>query len=291
MSFLYRILAKIFSSKLKEMIYQRIIGWLKKAGNPVKLKILSDLQIIEKMDYDKNDIFLNINSGIELGVRLHSCKKEPEMIEWIENSFKKGDVFYDIGANVGAYSLVAAKYFNDEIKIYAFEPGFMNFPQLCKNIYVNQCQSITAFQIALSDKTTIDTFNYNNLEAGGAIHALGEAIDCLGEAFNPVFKQAVIAYRMDDLIQQFNLPIPNFIKIDVDGIEYEILEGGKETLGNSSLKGVIIEMDEEHDDIDKFIKYFASKGLKLASKHQYLYGGVDGPYAKMYNYIFKRKNI
>lgn len=109
------------------------------------------MNIVEKIDYERYDIWLNINSQTEYKVRLNSCKKEPDTVEWIENFLQVGDVFYDIGANVGVYSFVASKYFQQEVKIYAFEPAFMNFNQLCKNIYINKCQAnIILLQIALT---------------------------------------------------------------------------------------------------------------------------------------------
>jgi FkbM family methyltransferase len=235
----------------------------------------------KKMDYKKKDIFLDIESKIEYDVRLHSCKKEPEMIGWIHSFINHGEVLYDIGANVGAYSLVASKHLNGKIKVYAFEPGFITFVQLCKNIYLNNCQeSIFPLQIALSDKTNIEIFNYNNLIPGGALHALGDAVDDKGDQFNPVFKQLVISFRLDDLIKLFYLPVPNHIKIDVDGIEFKILQGATETLKNCSVRSLILEAEDGTKELKKIIEYLKQKGFDLHSKHKHT--------ETMGNYIFKR---
>src|SRR5688572_14716010 len=61
-----------------------------------------------RLDYDRADIYLRVTSKVE-GFRIHACAKEPFTIEWIHGQLRAGDVLYDIGANVGAYSLVAAK--------------------------------------------------------------------------------------------------------------------------------------------------------------------------------------
>ena len=201
-----------------------LLSPFKALSSGIKLGLNSEMNVVEKMDYERYDIWLNINSQTEYKVRLNSCKKEPDTVQWIENFLQAGDVFYDIGANVGVYSFVASKYFQGQLKIYAFEPAFMNFNQLCKNIYINKCQdNIIPLQIALSDQTILNNFNYSSLTIGGAQNTLGEAINEKGAAFSPVFTQYTLSYRIDDLIENFGLPVPNHLKIDVDGIEFLVL--------------------------------------------------------------------
>lgn len=280
---------RAFRCGVNSFLEKALISIIKIVPSGFLLIIKSNADVIKKMDYEKHDIFLNINSDIECYLRLHSCEKEPEMITWIHDFLKDGDAFYDIGANVGAYSLIASKYFNGKVKVYAFEPGFLTFAELCRNIITNKCQdSITPLQIALSDKTAIDVFNYNNLTPGGALHAFGEPLDYRGEVFMPVFRQQVLSYRIDDLIRQFGLQIPSHIKIDVDGIEHKILEGAGEILKKAALRSVIVELEEDSQKADKIIKLMSQSGFRVHSKHRYVYDGNDGPYAKMHNYIFKR---
>lgn len=249
----------------------------------------SQIVLLRKMDYLRHDIFLNIDSNIENGVRLRSCKREPETVEWIETCFGAGEVFYDIGANVGAYSLVASKFLEGKARVYAFEPSFINYPQLCRNVISNSCQeSVFPMQIALSDVTGLDTFNYYNLEPGGAIHTLGEPIDYKGDIFEPVVKQQVVSYRMDDLVENFCMPIPNHIKIDVDGIELKVLQGAERVLSDPQVLSVILEIQEGDAEADEIVAFLRSRGLVYHSKHRYLYGDEAEAINKMYNYIFKR---
>ena len=251
--------------------------------------IKAKIQIIRKMDYPRHDIFLNINSEIEYHIRLHSAKKEPEMIEWIETFFADGDVFYDVGANVGAYSIVASKYFNGRVKVYAFEPGFTTFPELCLNIQTNKCwRSIVPLQIALSDKTDIDVLNYENLTPGGALHALGDPLDYKGDEFVPVLQQPVLSFRVDDLVKYFHLPLPTHIKVDVDGTEFKILQGAEETLTNPLVKSVIVEIQEGNEEAGNIMAFLKRKGLNFHSKHRYVYGGPLSRFSNVYNYIFSR---
>ena len=134
----------------------------------VWLRIREVSGIVGRMDYDRHPIYLRTDSWIENDVRLHSCKKEPGTVEWIESWIKPGEVLYDVGACVGAYSLVACRACNEQLRLYAFEPGFVTFPQLCHNIVLNHAVGmIIPLQVALLDDSGIRPFRYQNLMTGG----------------------------------------------------------------------------------------------------------------------------
>jgi FkbM family methyltransferase len=236
-------------------------------GSLVTLK--SGINVVKKLDYQRREVFLSVDSEVEYRVRLHSCEKEPETVEWIETFMSEGDVLYDVGANIGAYSLVAAKFFDGKVKVYAFEPAFLNFAQLCKNLVLNRCQeSVVPLQIALSDRTSMETFNYYNLVPGGAIHALGEAIDYRGDAFKPVSKQPVLSFRTDDFVRQFHMPAPNHIKIDVDGTEFSVLMGMSQVLVSGAVRSMMVELNEGRGSADQIKAFLAEKGFVIHSKHR-----------------------
>ena len=232
-----------------------------------QVTVKSGINVIKKMDYKRRDIYLAIDSDMEYRVRLHSCEKEPDTIEWIESFFKKDDVVFDVGANVGVYSLVTSKFLEGEVRVYAFEPAFLNFAQLCKNLILNRCQqSIIPLQIALSDETGIENFNFYSLSPGTAAHSLGEAIDYAGDTFTPVSTQPVMRYRTDDFVKQFEIPAPNHIKIDVDGTEFAVLKGMDGILSNSALRSVMLEVNEGRGQLDQIMEYLSTKGLETQSK-------------------------
>ncbi len=242
-----------------------------------------------RLDYAKREILLNINSKIELNTRTRSCQKEPDLVEWIEANFKAGEVFFDIGANVGAYSLVASKFLHDDLRVYSFEPSFVTFGQLCRNVQLNGCSTnITPLQIALAEKTGIDVLNYNNLEPGGALHALGACVDYKGDAFEPVYRQPVISFSVDDLLKILNLPQPNHIKIDVDGIELPILRGATGVLKSTTLRSVVVELEKGTKDEAGTIELLTGAGFTLARCHKCLPGVNAGPLGRMHNYFFSK---
>lgn len=249
-----------------------------------------NLKLVERMDYTPQPILLNIESRIEHDIRIRSCAKEPETVQWIEESFKSGDVFYDIGANVGVYSLVAAKANSGGVLVYAFEPAFINYSQLCQNIYLNSLSdSIIPLPIALSSETCIDSLNYQNLIPGGALHALGQATDYKGDFFEPIFQQKTLGYRLDDFVRLFDIKPPNHIKIDVDGIEAAILMGAEDIFKGSSIRSILVEVEEGRPETTEVVEFLESRGLKFRSKHSPNFGIWPEPYTKAYNYIFDRK--
>lgn len=268
----YKRLAKLrrsMSSRVqdKSLFLRRAIEQ-KTLPDAALLEIKAAIDLKGRMDYESHDIYLHIDSVTEYETRLHSCEKEPDTVEWIETFMTPGDTFYDIGANVGAYSLVAAKFFQGAVKIYAFEPAFLNFTQLCRNLFLNHCQDVVIpLSVALSNNTRIDAFNYHDLVPGGSLHTLGDAIDYKGDRFEPVLKQPVLSYRTDDLIAQFDLPVPTHIRIDVDGIELEVLRGADKTLSNEALRSIVVELEvgENEAQISEFV---FSKGFRLHAKHR-----------------------
>lgn len=252
------------------------VRWLVRhhAAPRTMLDIKNNITLVERMDYEREEILLNVDSECEFSLRTNSCKKEPDTVNWIETFVKEGDVLYDIGANVGAYSLVAAKFFQGKVKIYAFEPAIFNFSQLCRNIQLNKAQGvIIPLAVALSDETCIGEFNYHNQIPGGSLHTFGKAVDHVGNVFEPEYVQPMISYRIDDLIGQFEVPVPNHIKIDVDGIELSVLKGAEKTLTNPSLRSVLVELEQGESE-RSIAAFLNEKGFELHSKYNRLTPGM-----------------
>jgi FkbM family methyltransferase len=73
---------------------------------------------------------------------------------------------------------------------------------------------------------------------------LGESVDLLSSAFTPVAKHSVLAFRLDDLIDEFRIPPPTHIKLDVDGLEYRVIAGAQRTLASAVTCDVWVEVTE-----------------------------------------------
>lgn len=192
-------------------------------------------------------------------------RKEPVTYEWIE-SFAEGDVFWDIGANVGVYSLYAAKRGH---KVVAFEPAAMNYFVLAKNVELNGLDNQIVFlNVALHDKSGLDILHMPHTQIGGAQHSFGVPQSRLRrhEASSPTiaFKQSTLGFAIDDFIAKYPVAFPNHIKIDVDGNEDRVIIGARETLKDRRLKSLQIEIrpDERRDFISDTL---AEADFKLMS--------------------------
>jgi FkbM family methyltransferase len=215
-----------------------------------------------RLDYADAEIYMRVTSKREK-MRLHACRKEPWTIQWIERWIQAGEVLYDVGANVGAYSLIAAKAVG--ARVVAFEPGYANYGALCENVMLNGLSdSITPLPTGLAAHTRMSAFEYTDVQPGAAQHALVEVAPIT--TFTPIFRQPVMTHRLDDLIEQFDLPVPNHIKIDVDGAEMAVLDGARRTLDNPALRSVLIEVFvNQADDV---VHELAAHGLHLHQKDE-----------------------
>jgi FkbM family methyltransferase len=193
------------------------------------------------LDYEGAEITLGVPSR-SARARLRGCAKEPWTVQWIEGWIQPDEVLYDIGANVGAYSLVAALSPAVRARVVAVEPGYPTFAALSDNVVRNGAQDrVTALGVALGRSTTLETLHLRTLDAGAALHTLGGHEGPSGA----VYRQPVLTFRLDDLVERFGLPSPAHIKLDVDGTELDVLAGSDRTLSNPSLRTVLAELAEE----------------------------------------------
>ena len=218
-------------------------------------------QYYPKIIHNKKIIFF-CPSRQTLGRVQSLYKKEPETLSWM-NDFQLHNskiVFWDIGANIGLYSIYAAVKFKD-IQIISFEPSTSNTRTLSRNISINNLSSkISIFPLALSDKKNIISyFNETSFIEGSAISNFNSNIDYRGKIVreNQIKnKYNLFGTSIDNLILNKILKVPNYIKIDVDGIEHLILKGGNNLLKNNNLKELLIEMNPAYLKQFEFINKF-----------------------------------
>lgn len=226
----------------------------------------SSLFSVKRLDYPKKELFIIIDDFKEYEVRLHSCRKEPETVEWIEKFSSPDGVFYDVGANIGAYSLVAAA---NGMRVYAFEPAYPSFWKLNKNVSLNHFdERVDCFPIALSVETGISQFEYFDTAPGSSrgfyFHGPKEGSD----SRRPEARKSTLTYSMDDFVKMFRLAHPTMLKIDVDGGESEVVEGAAEILRSPLLRTVLIEIDCSVPSSDATLDLLGRCGFTLQSRHQ-----------------------
>tara|TARA_B100000963_G_scaffold340478_1_gene339211 strand:+ start:1891 stop:2751 length:861 start_codon:yes stop_codon:yes gene_type:complete len=217
--------------------------------------------------------------------------KEPETLDWIDCFVKdKKIIFWDIGANIGLYSIYAALKF-DNINITAFEPSTSNLRILSRNISKNNLsEKIRINQIPLTNKKNeFLVMRESRFIEGGAMNSFGENIDFKGEAFKPENLYKVYGTSIDYLIENKILDAPNYIKIDVDGIEHHILRGGLKLLKNDNLKSISIELNENFKaQYNEVVNIMKESNFKLKHKKHSLELDKSNKFSKIYNYVFEK---
>jgi FkbM family methyltransferase len=209
-----------------------------------------------------------------------------ESHEWIYG-FNEGDIFYDVGANIGMFSLFTAKHWQGNVKVLAFEPSFSTYASLVRNVAINGLENIiSCFQIALGESTHLGNFNYSSLEAGAALHSLDTKLNFRREVFTPVFQHPVLSYALNDIIREFDLPLPTHMKIDVDGTELEILRGAEQILNGHPMRSVMIEIVDirENDERTAAITQFFSR-LGYECHAKFLHGN-SLKFPRISDYVF-----
>jgi FkbM family methyltransferase len=192
--------------------------------------------------------------------------KETDTIDWI-NRFDEDAVFWDLGANVGVYSLYAAV--RRRSLTLAFEPAPANFYALRRNIQLNHLDKyIHPYCIAFASETKLGVINLESEAMGAASNQFGKVGEKsrYSSSSRLMSQHTTLGFRVDDFIRQFRPPFPNYIKVDVDGIELEILLGAKGTLADTRLHSILVELSvTELKETELAMKILNEAGFELQS--------------------------
>lgn len=210
--------------------------------------------------------------------------KEPETIEWLRG-LGPDDVLWDVGANVGIYSIYAALVAGS--RVVAIEPGAANYWTLCKNIELNRLdERVTALCIALGDEHKCADLYLFTSDPGGAQNALDRPQDDRGNPFKPQFRQGMLSIPADVLVEQLGVPAPTAIKIDVDGFELYVLRGASRTFALPTLRRISLEMDSSNSALVKTASGLLEKaGFSKTGEHRSPYVAAGSP---IHNFHFER---
>lgn len=224
-----------------------------------------------------------VSSFVEYMLRAKlSYTREPVTMRWINNYIGENDVVYDIGANVGAYSLLIGKRLEKgKGVVLAFEPEAANFRSLNRNIVVNGLSGkVVPYSIAFGDRGRPSQFFLSSMQAGAAMHGVDRP-ESDGVAFVAKHVQGVYVLSVDEFLASGQVPWPNHIKIDVDGSELSIVSSMRAALKDSRLKTIMIEVAEDvsHGQIEELI---ARAGFEEAERERW-----EGK--RVYNILYVRR--
>ena len=211
--------------------------------------------------------------------------KEPDTLNWIDG-FKKNSVFWDVGSNIGLYSCYAAKKKN--CNVFAFEPSYFNLPLLTKNINYNKIQSkVSIIPLPLSDKISHSTFNMSDITEGGALSSFSSLTGYDGKNIKKNFYYKTFGTNIDKFLSQYKLKSPDYLKIDVDGIDHLVLKGGFKSI--FKCKSILIEINLKFKSQYKLIsQILEKKNFKLKSETR-LVSDKKSNFYQSFNQIWIKK--
>ena len=214
-------------------------------------------------------------------------EKEPITIEWIAG-FQPSDVLVDVGANVGMYTVWAAK--TRGVRVYAFEPESQNFALLNRNIVLNGIgDRVGAYCLAMSDVAGLSQLHLSQFMAGGSCHSLGEKVNFNHEPMEPVFSQGCVSARLDDLVASGAVAEPTHIKIDVDGFEPKVIAGARRIIEGRKLRSMLIEVNQNLADHRQMVAELNALGYKHDPAQVAAAERKDGPFKGCAEYVFRKR--
>ena len=216
----------------------------------LKIKYVPEMAVISVHDYRM--IVFPREQGIHSEL-FHYKRREPMSVDFLKYSglLKKGDVVLDIGANIGYYALLESKLVGEKGLVYAVEPVISNFKLLEANIQLNNVRNIQSFQFAFGAEEAESEIYISDRCNWCTLNKVAIQNRCIGS-------QKVSVESVDSFLE--NRVTPKLIRMDVEGYEYEILQGMTETLE----KGVMLFM-EVHPTTMKSLDGF----FKILKHHGY----------------------
>jgi FkbM family methyltransferase len=169
-----------------------------------------------------------VGAGLKVRVRtnldyIHGTSEIPVQ-QALADHLAQGGVFYDIGANTGFFSLIAANIVGPKGAVYAFEPVPENADVLRRNATLNRFGHLELFPVAVADKSGEAEIFVSEWDGGAALASSPvSSPDLCGS-------KRVTVVTLDEFIRARQLRIPSVIKIDVEGVELSVLHGMRETI-------------------------------------------------------------
>ena len=198
------------------------------------MRSLQSVPIRAEHGFVYGDLRLPIYHGLLAGSRVVDESEDLVMRTFID----KGNVAYDIGALAGVYTLALADYVGESGKVFVFEPNSTLLPTLqrtCKEL-----SNAVLFPVALSDREGSTSLFVPVDDA-----SMTSLSDWTGGVGGEVKEIVCEMQRLDDLIERENIPLPDFIKCDVEGAEIAVFRGAVNTLNQADAPTILFEINPQ----------------------------------------------
>ena len=184
--------------------------------------------------------------------------KQPATIRWIE-AFRPQTVFWDVGANIGVYSLYAALL--GQARVVAIEPAAVNYFMLACNCEVNRLDSrIACLLLGLGDEAAVKELDVSQFASAASFRFAGSRADEF------TARQASLVVSIDRLVEEYGVSPPTYLKIDTPGMTEPILAGGERTLQREDVRELHIELREQSQTGQRIVERLQRWGFHIAAR-------------------------
>lgn len=178
---------------------------------------------VQKISLSGMEAMFSSRTPLELRCVEGTWFLERKMLDGVTSVLRAGDVFLDVGSNLGMFTVFAAKAVGSHGKVLAFEPESIAYRRLEENVRLNGLNNVTLFKVALSDGLAAKRLSLGDPEAvSQSAH--------LSNADGP--SEVVSCSDFDSLTSSMLLPIPRVVKVDIEGHEFAALRGMRIALSN-----------------------------------------------------------
>lgn len=189
--------------------------------------------------------------NIGLGGKIHKSG-ETTSINYIAKKLNTEElIIFDVGANIGQYSLLLLDYFGSNCKIYSIEPSLVTYNELVRN--TQQFNNIQVCNIAFGNKNEKAKL-YSNKEKSGLSSIYKRRLDHFGIDFD--VEEQIDIIKLDDFCQKEHISHIHFLKLDVEGNEYFVLEGGQNLISSDNIDFIQFEFGGCNIDSRTFFQDF-----------------------------------
>jgi len=197
---------------------------------------LKKLLRIRRFEFKSKEGIFHVDPASNFGLRLiEGGEYEPATTRQLHQVLKPGNIFIDLGANEGYYSVIAGRIVGPEGRVISIEPQSRLQEVLRKNESLNQLNNLTFSSCAISDKEeTSEIYLLPDLNTSGS--SMAQITRYRNET------ESIQTKRLETLLQELEVKHIDLIKIDIEGWEWEAIMGSPELFRSGRIKNIFLEL-------------------------------------------------
>ena len=248
-------------SLAERLVYRASLGALRRGYGTVRFA-----------DANGNTLLLHPQDVIDRSILLTGVW-EPHVTEALRTHLHPGMVFYDVGANIGYDALLAARLVGPRGCVVAFEPNPVVARRLREHIAINQQPQVEVVEacVVAGDATTVTLY----LPPEDRIQNPGRATVLPEHGFEPVQCKAL---RIDDRLAERELPVPDAVKIDVEGFELDVLRSMRSVIEGDRPLTIFLEVTIVEGKLDPSLDYLTRHRFeieRMSEPYRFTRDGVE----------------